>query len=146
MAELSRPMVALYVGGMGAAGKNFYNDLMCRYGYEAEAALIQDLYLDGKKDEAAAAVPDEFLRLSNLCGPEGFVKERLAAFAGGRGHRAQHHPGRRRPGRHHRDPQGLDRLTFTLARPVQSCRTRCSQRHPLVAASSARTDVAQVER
>ncbi|HEY6532029.1 MAG TPA: LLM class F420-dependent oxidoreductase [Acidimicrobiales bacterium] len=80
VAELSRPMVALYVGGMGARGKNFYNDLMCRYGYEAEAALIQDLYLEGKKDEAAAAVPDEFLRLSNLCGPEGFVKERIAAF------------------------------------------------------------------
>jgi hypothetical protein len=53
---------------------------MRRYGYEAEAVLIQDLYLDGKKDEAAAAVPDEFLRLSNLCGPEGFVKERIAAF------------------------------------------------------------------
>jgi len=80
VAELARPMVALYVGGMGARGKNFYNDLMSRYGYEAEAKVIQDLYLDGKKEEAAAAVPDEFLRLSNLCGPEGFVKERIAAF------------------------------------------------------------------
>ena len=56
-----RPMVALYVGGMGAKGKNFYNDLFIRYGYEAEAKEIQDLYLDGKKDEAAAAVPEEFL-------------------------------------------------------------------------------------
>ncbi|MEI7546468.1 MAG: LLM class flavin-dependent oxidoreductase [Actinomycetota bacterium] len=74
-------MVALYVGGMGARGRNFYNDLMCRYGYEAEAKLIQDLYLDGKKDEAAAAVPAEFLKLINLCGPEGWVKERIAAFA-----------------------------------------------------------------
>ena len=66
---------------MGAGGRNFYNDLMCRYGYEAEAKLIQDLYLDGKKDEAAAAVPAEFLKLTNLCGPEGWVKERIAAFA-----------------------------------------------------------------
>ena len=81
VAERMRPMAALYIGGMGAKGKNFYNDLMCRYGYEAEAAKIQDLYLDGHKDEAAALVPSEFLRLINLCGPEGFVKERLAAFA-----------------------------------------------------------------
>lgn len=81
LAERMRPMVALYVGGMGARGKNFYNDLMCRYGYEAEAAEIQDLYLDGHKDEAAAKVPAEFLRLMNLCGSEGFVRERLAAFA-----------------------------------------------------------------
>ena len=61
VAEMARPMVALYVGGMGARGKNFYNDLACRYGYEAEAKEIQDLYLDGKKDEAAAKVPDELL-------------------------------------------------------------------------------------
>lgn len=81
MAELSRPMVALYVGGMGAKGRNFYNDLMCRYGWEREAEQIQDLYLEGRKDEAAAIVPEEFLRLTNLCGPEGYVKERIAAFA-----------------------------------------------------------------
>jgi F420-dependent oxidoreductase-like protein len=81
VAEQARPAVALYVGGMGARGANFYNDLMVRYGYEQEAAEIQDLYLDGKRDEAAAKVPDEFLRLSNLCGPEGFVRERIAAFA-----------------------------------------------------------------
>ena len=80
VAEFARPMVALYVGGMGARGKNFYNDLVCRYGYEAEAKEIQDLYLDGKKDEAAAKVPDELLALTNLCGPEGWVKERIAAF------------------------------------------------------------------
>jgi F420-dependent oxidoreductase-like protein len=80
IADLSRPMVALYVGGMGAKGRNFYNDLMCRYGYEAEAAKIQDLYLEGKKDEAAAIVPKEFLELTNLCGPEGFVRDRLEAF------------------------------------------------------------------
>ncbi|WP_326951416.1 LLM class F420-dependent oxidoreductase [Amycolatopsis sp. NBC_01307] len=76
-----RPVVALYVGGMGARGKNFYNDLACRYGYEAEAKLIQDLYLDGKKAEAAAAVPLELLRAISLVGPAGYVKERLAAFA-----------------------------------------------------------------
>jgi F420-dependent oxidoreductase-like protein len=78
--ELSRPTVALYVGGMGAKGRNFYNALARRYGYEREAALIQDLYLDGKKDEAAAAVPDEFLERINLVGPAGYVRERLAAF------------------------------------------------------------------
>ncbi len=81
VAERMRPMAALYIGGMGAKGKNFYNDLMRRYGYEEEAEKIQDLYLDGHKDEAAALVPSEFLRDINLCGPEGFVKERLAAFA-----------------------------------------------------------------
>jgi F420-dependent oxidoreductase-like protein len=81
VAEMMRPMAALYIGGMGAKGRNFYNDLMVRYGYEEEAEKIQDLYLDGKKDDAAALVPADFLRLINLCGPEGFVKERLAAFA-----------------------------------------------------------------
>lgn len=80
VAELSRSMVALYVGGMGAKGRNFYNDLAVRYGYEAEAALIQELYLNGKKREAEAAVPEELLRLSNLCGPCSWVSERIAAF------------------------------------------------------------------
>jgi F420-dependent oxidoreductase-like protein len=79
--NLARPLIALYVGGMGAKGQNFYNALVQRYGYEAEAAEIQDLYLAGKKDEAAAKVPDELLELTNLCGSEGFVKERIAAFA-----------------------------------------------------------------
>jgi F420-dependent oxidoreductase-like protein len=78
--DLTRPMIALYVGGMGAKGRNFYNDLACRYGYEAEAEKIQDLYLAGKKDEAAAAVPAEFAELMNLVGPAGYVKERLQAF------------------------------------------------------------------
>jgi thioesterase domain-containing protein len=73
-------VIALYVGGMGAKGKNFYNELACRYGYEAEAAAIQDLYLSGKKKEAEALVPDELLELTTLCGPEGYVKERVAAF------------------------------------------------------------------
>lgn len=78
--ELQRSMVALYVGGMGAKGKNFYNELAVRYGYEEEAARIQDLYLDGKKREAEAAVPAEFLELTTLCGPRGYVEERIAAF------------------------------------------------------------------
>jgi F420-dependent oxidoreductase-like protein len=79
--EFARPMVALYVGGMGARGKNFYNDLVCRYGFEAEAKEIQDLYLDGKKDEAAAAIPEDLLEATSICGDEGYVKERLAAYA-----------------------------------------------------------------
>ena len=78
--DLVRPHLALYIGGMGARGKNFYNELACRYGYEAEAARIQDLYLDGKKDEAAAAVPDELVRSVSLIGPAGYVAERVEAF------------------------------------------------------------------
>jgi F420-dependent oxidoreductase-like protein len=80
MLDWVRPMVALYVGGMGARGKNFYNELACRYGYEAEAKLVQDLYLDGKKEEAAAALPTELLEAISLIGPAGYVKERLAAY------------------------------------------------------------------
>jgi F420-dependent oxidoreductase-like protein len=76
----ARPLLALYIGGMGAKGRNFYNTLVSRYGYEAEAEAIQDLYLDGKKEEAAALVPDELLELTNLCGSEGFVRDRIAAF------------------------------------------------------------------
>lgn len=78
--DFVRPHLALYIGGMGARGKNFYYELACRYGYEAEAARIQDLYLDGKKDEAAAAVPDELVRSVSLIGPAGYVAERVEAF------------------------------------------------------------------
>ncbi|TCO65815.1 LLM class F420-dependent oxidoreductase [Actinocrispum wychmicini] len=78
--DASRPVIALYVGGMGAKGRNFYNDLARRYGYEAEAEQIQELYLSGRKEEAAAAVPAEFAELMNLVGPAGYVKERLQAF------------------------------------------------------------------
>ncbi|MTD57265.1 LLM class F420-dependent oxidoreductase [Amycolatopsis pithecellobii] len=81
MLDWVRPMIALYVGGMGARDKNFYNELACKYGYEAEAKQIQDLYLDGKKDEAAAAVPTELVEAISLIGPASYVKERLAAFA-----------------------------------------------------------------
>ena len=79
--ELARPMVALYVGGMGAKGRNFYNDVVRRYGYEEEAERIQDLYLDGKRTEAEAAVPDALLEATSLCGPESYVADRIAAFA-----------------------------------------------------------------
>jgi len=66
---------------MGAKGRNFYNDVRARSGFEEAAATIQDLYLDGKKKEAEAAVPDELLELTTLCGPESYVAERIAAFA-----------------------------------------------------------------
>lgn len=72
-----KPMLALYIGGMGARGKNFYNDLACRLGFEAAAAEIQDLYLEGKKGEAVAAVPDELVDEVALCGPKERIRERL---------------------------------------------------------------------
>jgi F420-dependent oxidoreductase-like protein len=78
--DMVRPSSALYIGGMGARGKNFYNDICSAYGYEAEAKLVQDLYLDGKKEEAAGAVPTEMLELTNLVGPKSFIAERVAAF------------------------------------------------------------------
>jgi F420-dependent oxidoreductase-like protein len=78
--ELARPMTALYVGGMGARGRNFYNALTRRYGFEDEAARIQELYLSGKKEEAAAAVPEELLELTSLIGSPGYVKDRIAAY------------------------------------------------------------------
>jgi F420-dependent oxidoreductase-like protein len=78
--DLARPGTALYVGGMGAKGRNFYNNVFRRYGYEREAAAIQDLYLDGRKDEAAELVPPDFLAATALVGDEGFVRERIAAY------------------------------------------------------------------
>lgn len=77
---MGRFMATLYVGGMGAKGKNFYNTVVSRYGYAKEAAAIQDLYLDGKKNEAAALVPDDLLTKTNLVGDEGWVKERIQAY------------------------------------------------------------------
>ncbi|WP_040791256.1 LLM class F420-dependent oxidoreductase [Nocardia paucivorans] len=79
--EFVKPMLALYIGGMGAKGKNFYHALATKYGYGAEADRIQELYLAGKKDEAAKVVPDDLVRDISLVGPENFVKERIAAFA-----------------------------------------------------------------
>jgi F420-dependent oxidoreductase-like protein len=78
--DLARPFFALYIGGMGARGRNFYYTLAERLGYEAEAKRIQDAYLDGRKDEAAAMVPAELLEKTSLIGPEGYVRERLTAF------------------------------------------------------------------
>lgn len=75
-----RNHVALYVGGMGAKGKNFYNTLFARYGYPDEAESIQTLYLDGKKAEAAAAVPDEFVRSIALIGSAEHLRQRLSAY------------------------------------------------------------------
>ena len=80
MLDFMRPMYALYVGGMGARGKNFYNELACHYGYEKEAREIQDLYLDGHKRDAEAKVPLEWLEAGNLVGPASYVQERIAAF------------------------------------------------------------------
>jgi F420-dependent oxidoreductase-like protein len=77
---LLKPFLALYIGGMGARGKNFYNDLACRYGFEAEARKIQDLYLAGKKEEAAANVPDTLVDEVALVGPPERIRDRLAAW------------------------------------------------------------------
>jgi F420-dependent oxidoreductase-like protein len=80
MLDLARPTFALYIGGMGARGKNFYNELACQYGYEAEAKQIQDLYLGGNKRDAETLVPLELLEMVNLVGPESYVRERIEAF------------------------------------------------------------------
>lgn len=77
----AKPQLALYIGGMGARGQNFYHKLATRYGYGEIADHIQDLFLAGKKAEAIDAVPDELVRSVSLVGTRGFVKERLAAFA-----------------------------------------------------------------
>ncbi|MEE6175271.1 LLM class F420-dependent oxidoreductase [Mycobacterium sp. 050134] len=76
-----KPQLALYIGGMGAKGRNFYHNLATRYGYGEEADRIQELYLSGRKQEAIDAVPDELVRGISLVGPRGHVAERLAAFA-----------------------------------------------------------------
>jgi F420-dependent oxidoreductase-like protein len=78
--DFVKPMLALYIGGMGARGKNFYNDLACRYGFEADARRIQDLYLDGKKGEAAAAVPNQLADEVSLVGPPARIRDRLAPW------------------------------------------------------------------
>jgi F420-dependent oxidoreductase-like protein len=78
--NLGRPQMALYIGGMGARSKNFYNDTFSRYGYEKDAKVIQDLYLAGKKDAAEAAIPQSYIDATSLIGPKGFVRDRLAAL------------------------------------------------------------------
>jgi F420-dependent oxidoreductase-like protein len=79
--KLARGMYALYIGGMGARGRNFYNTVFARQGYAAEAKVVQDLYLDGKKEEAAAALPADFIDRATLIGPPSAVRERIAALA-----------------------------------------------------------------
>ncbi|MGL6278399.1 MAG: LLM class flavin-dependent oxidoreductase, partial [Gaiella sp.] len=75
-----KPLLALYVGGMGARGQNFYNRLACRYGFEAAAAAIQDHYLEGRRGEAAAAVPDALVDEIALVGDRARIADRLAAW------------------------------------------------------------------
>jgi F420-dependent oxidoreductase-like protein len=77
----AKPHLALYLGGMGAKGRNFYHNLATRYGFGDAADRIQELYLTGKKTDATDAVPDELVRNVSLVGPRGFVRERVAAFA-----------------------------------------------------------------
>jgi F420-dependent oxidoreductase-like protein len=78
--DLGRSALALYIGGMGARGRNFYNDLAVRYGYEQEAAAIQEAYLAGRKQEAEALVPASLLEGTSLVGPRSLVAERVAAM------------------------------------------------------------------
>ena len=78
--NMLRPMLALYIGGMGAKGKNFYNDLAVRYGYEAEAAEIQELYLSGRQGEAMMKVPAALIDEVALVGPKERIRERLALW------------------------------------------------------------------
>jgi F420-dependent oxidoreductase-like protein len=75
-----KPMLALYIGGMGAKGRNFYHDLACRLGYEAAADAIQDLYLAGNKADAVGAVPNDLVDEIALCGPKERLQERLAMW------------------------------------------------------------------
>jgi F420-dependent oxidoreductase-like protein len=78
--DAMRPYVALYVGGMGSRDKNFYNALVQRYGFEDAAREVQELYLEGKRDEAAGALPEELIDTVSLCGPPDVLRERLAVF------------------------------------------------------------------
>jgi F420-dependent oxidoreductase-like protein len=78
--DAMRPFLALYVGGMGSRERNFYNQLVQRYGFEDAAREVQDLYLEGRKEEAAAALPDALIDAVSLCGPPDVVRERLAVF------------------------------------------------------------------
>jgi hypothetical protein len=78
--DLARPHAALYIGGMGARSKNFYNDIFAKSGYAAEAKQIQDLYLAGEKKAAEEAIPADYLANASLIGPDSFVRERLHAL------------------------------------------------------------------
>jgi F420-dependent oxidoreductase-like protein len=75
-----KPTLALYIGGMGAPGRNFYFNLACRYGYEAAARRIRDAFLEGRREAAAASVPDALIDEVALCGPRERIAERLSAW------------------------------------------------------------------
>ena len=109
--DAARNLIGFYVGGMGAKSKNFYNDLFKRYGWEEEAEEIQDLFLSGKRGEAMAAVPDEYIDLSALIGDEGYVRERLQVFKDVGVTHLKREPGRPGPPRDLREDQGLERVT-----------------------------------
>ena len=129
--DFARPIFALYVGGMGAKGKNFYNDVARAYGYEKEAEEIQDLYLSGKKKEAEALIPTEWLEAANLVGPESYVKERIAAFKEAGVTDLNITPGLRRPRRHRRAGQGMGVLrpcTRRVATPTCAGSSRWTRR------------------
>jgi F420-dependent oxidoreductase-like protein len=78
--DAMRPVLALYIGGMGSRERNFYNQAAVRYGFEDAARRVQDLYLDGRRDEAAAALPGELIDMVSLCGPADRVRDRLRAL------------------------------------------------------------------
>ena len=90
--DAMRPFIALYVGGMGSREQNFYNQLVQRYGFEDAAREVQDLYLDGKREEAMAALPDELIDMVALCGPPDHVRERLRRLPRRRRRHARRHP------------------------------------------------------
>src|SRR5262249_35091224 len=78
--DTMRPFIALYVGGMGSRKQNFYNQVVQRYGFEDAAKTIQDFYLEGKREEAMAAIPDELIDTVSICGPKDVIRDRLAAY------------------------------------------------------------------
>ncbi|HLH14354.1 MAG TPA: LLM class F420-dependent oxidoreductase [Solirubrobacteraceae bacterium] len=78
--DAMRPFIALYIGGMGSREQNFYNQLVQRYGFADAARTVQDLYLEGKREDAMAAIPDELIDTVSLCGPKDVVRERLAVY------------------------------------------------------------------
>ena len=112
--DQGRPGTALYWGGMGARGKNFYNDVASAMGYADEARHIQDLYLDGEKEAAAAAVPTDFLRRANLVGPESQIAERLRGVEGSRSDDDQHPAPRQRTSPRPRTPSEPRRQLLKL--------------------------------
>ena len=110
--DAMRPFIALYVGGMGSREQNFYNQLVQRYGFEDAAREVQDLYLDGKREEAMAALPDELIDMVALAGPPDHVRERLAVYRdAGVGH-----------ARHHADGVGPSRAPRAAAAHRGACR------------------------